>query len=106
MNEVVIDHPLPPKLAGSIQVEQSPSPTAGSREGGRWGRIELDPAVAWEICLHPGVCVAGANDVASGHIIELATAKSVHDARGYVQGPQHHGHRRRKILAVSALALE
>src|SRR5258708_17648785 len=50
--------------------------------------------------------VAGADDVVFADVVVFARQKSIDVTRGNAERAEHHGHRRRKILAVSGAALE
>ena len=106
VQEVVVDHPLPPELARRVQVKQEAVHAPDDQVRIRRRRIEADPRVARNVRLHPGVRVASAHDVAAGQVVVFAAAEAVHDPRRDSQRAQHHRHGRREILAVSFLAFE
>src|SRR4029077_16793587 len=54
----------------------------------------------------PGVRVAGADDVITAHVVELAGQKASGIARGNSQRAQHDGHGRSEVLAMSGTAYE
>src|SRR5215472_9951570 len=56
--------------------------------------------------LHPGMCVAGSNDVAPGYVVVLPAVKAVHYSRGNANRAEHQHHRRGEIFAVALFAFE
>src|ERR1700676_2667565 len=74
--------------------------------GRRRSGIETNPSIAWKIRFHPGVRIAGPNQVLRSKVVELPSAETVHHPRGNPDRAQHDGHRGSEVLAVSLLAFE
>ena len=78
----------------------------------RRGRLERDPAVAGEVRLDPAVRVARGHLLLvqrlgcrrSVDVLRRAGAISAHEPCRDAEAPEHRSHRRRKVLAVAAVA--
>src|SRR5262249_14860272 len=103
---VVIHHPLAPEFMQRVQVKECAVPARMRDNGSSRSRIKANPSATGKVRLHPGVSITRAHDVLRAYIVELARLKSIHHARRNSYYPQKHGHRRRKVLAMSLLALE
>src|SRR6185437_16452864 len=79
---VVVDHPFPPEFGSRIEVELQPAPAAARYAQASGGGIEGGPAVPGNVRFHPGVRIAGSDQVASRKVIELAAAEAIDDAGG------------------------
>src|SRR5271155_821079 len=106
MTGVVVDDPFAPKRRGRIDVELHTRPSSARWDASCRSGIKADPTRAREICLNPGMSVAGPEHVLARQIVEFAAAEAGHDARRDMQSAQHHCHRTREVLAVSMLAFE
>src|SRR5579859_4499242 len=103
---VVTDNPLSPERGHRIRIQRKTAPSLrnAAAPAGRW--IKRLPAISGEVRFHPGMRILGSYHVASRDVVELVAAKPVDYARGNAERPQHDGHRRGEILAVTSLAFE
>ncbi len=65
------------------------------------GGLELDPAVAGEIDLHPGVCVALRDLVLEHFVVVEAFRIAADHTRRYAEAAQHNGHGCGVVVAVA-----
>src|SRR5712671_5301740 len=106
VRRVIADDPFPPERRHSVEVEADAPPSLRRSGISRRGGIETLPAIAGKECLHPGMCVLGANYVISREVVKFIATESVYHARGNPQCPQHYRHRGSEVLAMALLSLK
>src|ERR1700730_11842636 len=99
MNEIVIDDPLARGDRNPAQIQGQPREESVSLSISRRSGIESDPAVSREIGSHPGVRMAGADNVVAAEVVVFTRQKSANVTRGDSQVAQHNGHGGGEIFA-------